>query len=179
MGLDAFRRDDSGHSPAFFSDGGPAVVTDEDLNDLVHIAENTRSSARICLFNDANSSLHVMIIAQVIGMDSKPRVLATKPKYFQPVRGRLALVQLDIEGVVTHRSLLSPGRQLAALVPPRTPYVDIPLDDVTVHVETTLGPHDRIADRRFPRFPWDSGTDARRVWRQAQISAVIEEDRAR
>ncbi|MEY4401664.1 MAG: hypothetical protein RL072_1529 [Actinomycetota bacterium] len=114
-----------------------------------------------------------MIISQPQGMDSVPRVLATKPKLFMPLRGRLVLVRLDVDGVVESSQVLMPGRDLLSYVEPRKAYLDLPIEDVTTHLEITLGPHDRIGDRNFPRFDWDSSPETRTSWRKQQVTNAL------
>jgi hypothetical protein len=125
------------------------------------------------MFPDSSSPLHAMIISQPQGMDSLPRVLATKPKLFMPLRGRLVLVKLDVGGVVESAQVLMPGRDMLSYVEPRKAYLDLPIEDVTTHLEITLGPHDRIGDRSFQRFDWDSSPETRTMWRKEQVEIAL------
>ena len=170
--LDPFRLDESGLSPAFFMSRLP-TATDQHIDELEKIVRRTQRSARICMFPDPSSPLHAMIICQPQGMDSLPRVLATKPKLFMPLRGRLVLVRLGDDGVVESSSVLLPGRDVLSYVEPRKAYLDLPIDPVTTHLEITLGPHDRIGDRNFPRFDWDTSPETRTSWRNQQISSAL------
>lgn len=113
-----------------------------------------------------------MLIAQHRGMDSRPRVL-TKPKLFMPIRGQLVLLRVDTNGEVLTRDLLSPGQHVISYVRPRQPYLDLPVDDVTCHLEITLGPHDRVSDRNFPPVAWDEGESSRARWRENQIRIAL------
>lgn len=170
--LDCFRRDDSGFSTAFFLTPSVVGVLRDDIDALEAEALRSSRSARICSFFDSTGPLQAMIIAQHRGMDSRPRVLADKPKLFMPLRGRLLLVRLLENGDVLEREVLVPQREILTLVIPRQPYIDLPIDSLTVHLEITLGPHDRVADRNFPPFEWDVGPESRRLWRDSQLRAA-------
>jgi hypothetical protein len=174
--LDSFRLDESGLSPAYFLSRA-LTASAEHVDALEEIVRRTHRSARICMFPDSSSPLHAMIISQPQGMDSLPRVLATKPKLFMPLRGRLVLVKLDVGGVVESAQVLMPGRDMLSYVEPRKAYLDLPVDEVTTHLEITLGPHDRIGDRNFPRFDWDISPETRTAWRRQQIDNAMKAER--
>jgi len=176
--LDSFRLDETGLSPAYFLSQA-LTASAEHVDALEQIARRTNRSARICMFPDSSSPLHAMIISQPQGMDSLPRVLATKPKLFMPLRGRLVLVKLDVGGVVESAQVLMPGRDLLSYVEPRKAYLDLPIEEVTTHLEITLGPHDRIGDRNFPRFDWDSSPETRTAWRRKQLDDAMKADSER
>ena len=175
--LGSFRLDESGLSPAYFLSQALTAST-EHIDALEQIVRRTNRSARICTFPNSSSPLHAMIISQPQGMDSLPRVLATKPKLFTPLRGRLVLVRIDVGGVVESAQVLMPGRDILSYVEPRKAYLDLPVDDVTTHLEITLGPHDRIGDRNLPRFTWDTSPDTRTAWRRQQIDNAMKAERA-
>jgi hypothetical protein len=101
-------------------------------------------------------------------------MLQTKPKIFIPVRGPLLLIKLHRNGAVSLREILVPGRNLAANVAAGEPYIDLPLDELTSHLEITLGPHDRVGDRNFPQFEWDKGPQSRAVWRDTQARLALQ-----
>jgi len=170
--LNVFRKDESGFSPAFFlTDDVQSVLTMH----IDAIEANTRKFhcvTRICVFEDSASPLQAMLIAQYQGMDSRPRVL-TKPKLFMPLRGQLILLRVDFRGNVVTRELLSPGRNVLTYIDPRQPYIDLPVDEVTTHLEITLGPHDRVSDRNFPPVWWDEGEQSRERWREKQIQTTL------
>jgi hypothetical protein len=173
-GLEGFRRDESGFSPAFFLAGNLWQVGLEQLDALEHLVKSTNKPARICIFESPTSALQTMLIVQAKGMDSRPRMLQTKPKIFIPVRGPLLLIKMHRNGEVSLREILVPGRDLAANVAAGEPYIDLPLDDLTSHLEITLGPHDRVGDRNFPPFEWDTGPESRAVWRDAQVRLALQ-----
>jgi len=118
-----------------------------------------------------------MLIAQHRGMDSRPRVLM-KPKLFMPLRGRLVLLKVDMSGEILTRDLLAPGRNVINYVKPRQPYIDLPVDEVTCHLEITLGPHDRVGDRNLPPVAWDEGESSRARWREDQIRLALDIERS-
>ena len=173
--LPSFRLDETGYSPAFFM-SEISTSTCDHVEALERIVRKTHRSARLCMFADASAPLHAMIIAQPRGMDSLPRLLANKPKLFMPLRGRIVLMKLNTEGDVEKRAVLQPGRDILSYVEPGVAYIDLPVEEVTVHLEITLGPHDRVGDRNFPRFRWDSGVEARNVWRNEQMRFALETD---
>jgi cupin fold WbuC family metalloprotein len=164
-----FKRDDSGYSPAYFLTGNNLQVNEKDLDSLELQARSTKRNCRICVFQNPEDPLHAMMIAQHRGMDSRPRLLSAKPKIFSPLRGRLLLILFDGLGNVLTRHVLRPLKSLAHYVPSGVPYVDLPIDDVTIHFEITVGPLDRVADRNFPMFPWDQGPESRQAWRNDQL----------
>lgn len=171
-GLDLFRRDESGLSPAFFLTERARSVLHSHVEAIEAVTRESHHVSRICVFENSASLLQAMLVAQYRGMDSRPRVL-TKPKLFMPLRGRLVLLRVDLSGVVVTRELLVPGQNILTYVEPRQPYIDLPVDEVTSHLEITLGPHDRISDRNFPPVLWDEGERARRRWREEQIRLAL------
>lgn len=171
-GLDSFRKDESGLSPAYFLTGKIQRVLHSHIDAIEAATRESHHVTRICVFENSASSLQAMLIAQYHGMDSRPRVL-TKPKLFMPLRGRLVLLRVDLSGVVVTRELLVPGQNILTYVEPRQPYIDLPVDEVTSHLEITLGPHDRISDRNFPPVLWDEGEQSRQHWREKQIHLAL------
>lgn len=167
-----FEPDNSGYSSAYFLTGSNLQVNEKDLDSLEFQARSTKQNCRICVFRRVEDPLHAMVIAQHRGMDSRPRLLAAKPKIFSPLRGALLLITLDKSGDAITRHLLRPGGNVAHYVPSGVPYIDLPVDDVTIHFEITVGPHDRVADRNFPKFPWDQGRVSRKAWRDAQLRLI-------
>jgi len=174
-GLDLFRRDESGLSPAFFLTERARSVLHSHVEAIEAVTRESHHVSRICVFENSASLLQAMLVAQYRGMDSRPRVL-TKPKLFMPLRGRLVLLRVDLSGVVVTRELLVPGQNILTYVEPRQPYIDLPVDEVTSHLEITLGPHDRISDRNFPPVLWDEGERARRRWREEQIRLALNDN---
>jgi len=171
-----FRKDDSGLSPAFFLTDTVQDVVSDHLDAIEDLARSSKKVARICVFEDSSSLLQAMLIAQHRGMDSRPRVL-TKPKLFMPLRGQLVLLKVNMNGDVLARELLVPGRNVMSYVKPKQPYIDLPVDEVTCHLEVTLGPHDRVGDRNFPPVGWDEGEFSRAQWREEQIRLALEDER--
>jgi len=174
-GLDLFRRDESGLSPAFFLTERARSVLHSHVEAIEAVTRESHHVSRICVFENSASLLQAMLVAQYRGMDSRPRVL-TKPKLFMPLRGRLVLLRVDLSGVVVTRELLVPGQNILTYVEPRQPYIDLPVDEVTSHLEITLGPHDRVSDRNFPPVLWDEGERARRRWREEQIRLALNDN---
>jgi len=174
-GLDLFRRDESGLSPAFFLTERARSVLHSHVEAIEAVTRESHHVSRICVFDNSASLLQAMLVAQYRGMDSRPRVL-TKPKLFMPLRGRLVLLRVDLSGVVVTRELLVPGQNILTYVEPRQPYIDLPVDEVTSHLEITLGPHDRVSDRNFPPVLWDEGERARRRWREEQIRLALNDN---
>jgi len=172
--LGDFRRDESGLSPAFFLTDSLHEIVKSHLDAIEAHTRSSRQVTRICAFEDSTSPLQAMLIAQHRGMDSRPRVL-TKPKLFMPIRGQLVLLRVDTNGEVLTRDLLSPGQHVISYVRPRQPYLDLPVDDVTCHLEITLGPHDRVSDRNFPPVAWDEGESSRARWRENQIRIALDD----
>lgn len=170
-----FRRDDSGLSAAFFFTDSMQEVVDSHLDAIEALTRSSGKVTRICAFEDPTSSLQAMLIAQNRGMDSRPRVLV-KPKLFMPLRGRLVLLKVDTNGDVLTRDLLYPGRNVINYVKPRQPYIDLPIDEVTCHLEITLGPHDRVGDRNFPPVAWDESETSRARWREVQIRLTLDNE---
>lgn len=171
-----FRKDDSGLSPAFFLTDTVQDVVSSHLDAIEDLTRSTKRVTRICVFEDSSSPLQAMLIAQHRGMDSRPRVL-TKPKLFMPLRGQLVLLKVDMNGEVFSRELLAPGQNVMNYVKPRQPYIDLPVDEVTCHLEITLGPHDRVGDRNFPPVSWDEGESSRARWREEQIRLALEDEK--
>jgi len=171
-GLDLFRRDESGLSPAFFLTERARSVLHSHVEAIEAVTRESHHVSRICVFENSASLLQAMLVAQYRGMDSRPRVL-TKPKLFMPLRGRLVLLRVDLSGVVVTRELLVPGQNILTYVEPRQPYIDLPVDEVTSHLEITLGPHDRVSDRNFPPVFWDEGEQSRQDWREKQIHLAL------
>jgi len=175
--LKDFRRDDSGISPAFFLTDSLHEVVSSHLDEIEAHTRSSGKVTRICAFQDSTSPLQAMLIAQYRGMDSRPRVLM-KPKLFMPLRGRLVLLKVDMSGEILIRDLLSPGRNVINYVKPRQPYIDLPVDEVTCHLEITLGPHDRVGDRNFPPVAWNEGESSRARWREDQIRLALDIERS-
>jgi hypothetical protein len=172
--LDQFRFDASGVSSAFFLTSGMHRVLADHVDQLEGFSKLHSTNCRICMFTDSADPLQAMIIVQRRGMDSLPRRLVNKPKLFMPLRGNLVLVRVGDDGDVVSRELLQPGRDLLSCVAPAQVYVDLPLDEMTTHLEITLGPHDRVADRNFPRFTWDRGSESRAAWREQQVALATQ-----
>jgi len=173
--LNCFRKDESGLSPAFFLTDEAQSVVEGHIDSIEDLVRESRKVSRICVFEDPSSPLQAMLISQYRGMDSRPRVL-TKPKLFMPLRGRLVLLRVNPNGDVLKRELLLRGRNVVTHVKSRQPYIDLPVDDVTSHLEITLGPHDRIGDRNFPPVAWDQGESSRARWREVQIRMALEDE---
>jgi len=174
-GLDSFRKDESGLSPAYFLTGKVQRVLHSHIDAIEAVTRESQHVSRICVFENSASLLQAMLVAQYRGMDSRPRVL-TKPKLFMPLRGRLVLLRLDFNGGVVTRELLTPGQNVLTYVESRQPYIDLPVDEVTSHLEITLGPHDGISDRNFPPVLWDEGERARRRWREEQLRLALNDN---
>jgi len=170
--LNVFRKDESGLSTAFFlTDDMHSVITTH-VDALEAYAQKSQRNARICVFENSESPLHAMLITQFRNMDSRPRVM-TKPKCFMPLRGRLILLKVDFGGNVVKREVLSPGQNILSYIETRQPYIDIPVDEITTHLEITIGPHDRVSDRNFPPVWWDEGKETRERWREEQIRMTL------
>jgi len=85
----------------------------------------------------------------------------------------LILLKVDFDGNVVKREVLSPGQNILTYIETRQPYIDIPVDEITTHLEITIGPHDRVSDRNFPPVWWDEGKETRERWREEQIRITL------
>ena len=168
-----FRIDKSGFSPAYFPINENPVVSSIEISQLAEITIETRQSSRICLHTSPEDLLHYMLIAQYRSFDpSRPlaRMFPKKQKVFQPLLGRLLIVCASLDGKVQSENLLDPKKQNIQFVQPGQVYLDLPIDEVTVHAEIATGPFKHSEDRIFPTLPWDINSDAKRDFYNLCIS---------
>ena len=170
--LGAFRKDESGFSPAFFLTERVRTVLSKHIDAIEANTRRFRCVTRICVFENSDSPLQAMLVSQPRGMDACPRFLS-KPKLFMPLRGQLVLLRLEFSGNVLMRELLTPGRHVLSYIDVRLPYIDLPVNDFTTHLEITLGPHDRVSDRNCPPMPWNIGEQIRKRWCEEQIQTTL------
>jgi len=168
-----FRLDISGYSPAYFPISANPVVSTLEIEQLAEITLQTRKSSRICLHTGPDDLLHYMLIAQYRSFDpSNPlgRVFPKKQKVFQPLLGRLLIVCVSLDGKVQSENLLDPNKHNIQFVQPGQIYLDLPIDEVTVHAEIATGPFKHSEDRIFPILPWDVNSDSKREFYNFCIS---------
>lgn len=78
-----------------------------------------------------------------------------KEKIFQPLLGRLLIICISALGKIVSENILNPTKCDIQSISRDQIYLDLSLDEVTVHTEIIMGPFDSSVDRVFPTMPWD------------------------
>lgn len=163
--IEGFRLDSSGFSPAFYPVGPNPLVSEIEVRQIADITLQTKQTSRICLHRSPDDTLHFMVIAQYRGFDpNQPlaRVHPMKEKIFQPLLGRLLIICISAFGKIVSENILNPTKGDIQSISQGQNYLDLPVDEVTVHAEIVIGPFNSSVDRVFPTMPWDVSIDEKK-----------------
>lgn len=162
------------HSPSFFADRELVRVDEATLAELKRLSARTGESARLCLHRSPEEALHDSVIVLRRDRLSPAHRHGTKAETFQVLEGEALVVAFDAEGEVVDACRLSGGRPGVYRVGAGVYHANIPLTEVVVVRESTLGPYVRERDLAFaPWAPDQADREALLAWRDRLLTAHL------
>jgi len=168
---ESFRLDDTGRSPAYFSNKPVTKVTSQLIAELKEASiQLDGTNIRICLHENPDAEFHQMINLEPKGKYYRPHKHPTKGESYHIIEGSMAAFVLNEDGVVTTVNVLDAEDNFIYRIGPDTYHALAPLSDIVIYHESKLGPFVSEGDSIFPDWA-PNGEDPQEV--QAFIATLL------
>ena len=156
---ESVRFDDQGLSVAFFCKRNPVKVDTNLVSQLkAASARPGGGNVRLCLHDGANAPFHEMINLEYRNKYYRPHKHKVKEESYHIIEGTMGVFVFEEDGRVLDCDLLDPDNNFLYRVAVDMWHAIIPVSDVLIYHESTLGPFIRETHYVFPSWAPD-GSD--------------------
>jgi cupin fold WbuC family metalloprotein len=128
----------------FHNDRGYAGVGAQGIERLKKVAlQSPLRRSRFCLHRSDSDLLHEMIIVLAEDCTFRPHRHEAKSESYHMIEGRMAFIMFSDDGTPSHAELLAPPGQDGTIcfrMSDPIYHAVLPLDELVVYQETTIGP---------------------------------------